>query len=311
MNGDIPAKGGASLISLVDLHMRRLLPPSLRHWLKKHTLGWRMRDRMSPAVQIAQRDIWLRYRDYAHSGTGPPLAETGFRVFSQYEEDGLLLYIFAVIGIGEGRFVDIGSHDGVNSNCANLAIHFGWHGLFLDADPVVIERGRHFYARYPDPWSHPPVFCCARATREEINTVVAGAGFTGEIDLLSIDIDGNDYWIWDALEVVQPRVVIIETHVEFGTENIVVPYDPDYTFPGRHPVYHGASPEAMTRLARRKGYRLVGSNAYGHNALFVRQDLGEALLPEVPSDSLLRHPATRAGMARFEPIRDWAYFRPE
>ncbi len=76
-------------------------------------------------------------------------------------------------------------------------------------------------------------------------------------------------------------MVIIETHNEFGLNNIVVPYDPDYFYPGKHPVYHGASPVAMTRLAKRKGYRLVGANELGFNFIFIKNGIAEDQIPEV------------------------------
>jgi hypothetical protein len=124
--------------------------------------------------------------------------------------------------------------------------------------------------------------------------------------LLSIDIDGNDYWIWDALTQVEPQVVIIETHNEFGMRNIVVPYDPDYYYPGKHPVYHGASPVAMCKLAERKGYRLVGANELGFNFIFVKNGLA-AEIPAVSIESLLTHPSVRESYAKFEEIKDWKY----
>jgi len=279
----------------------------LKNFLKKHFLIARVWDKFNPAAQIPQRQLYLYYQDAARRGVVPSLKDTGFKVFSQHEEDGLLLFIFAVIGESGKRFVEIGSNDGVNSNCSNLALNFGWHGLFIDADRNAVARGRKFYNRYPDPWSYKPRFVCSKVTRENVNTLVRDAGMEGEIDLLSIDLDGYDYWIWDALEAVRPRVVIIETHVEFGMNNIVVPYDPDYVFPGKHPVYHGASPVAMTRLAKRKGYRLVGSNDYGHNLIFVLEPLGSKLIPEVSVESCLQHPSARESFKSFEPVKDWEY----
>jgi hypothetical protein len=102
-------------------------------------------------------------------------------------------------------------------------------------------------------------------------------------------------------------VVIIETHNEFGLNNIVVPYDPDYVYPGKHPVYHGASPLAMNNLAGRKGYRLVGANELGFNFIFVKKGLAESELPEVSVESVLTHPSVREGYKKFEPIKDWDY----
>lgn len=283
----------------------------IKNFLKKHFLMLKIRDRFNPAVQISQRKLFLDYQRDAKNGTLPVFKDTGFRVFSQFEEDGLLLYIFALIGMENKRFVEFGSDDGVNSNSANLYFNFGWHGLFIDGNPKAIERGRRFFSKYPHSWFYQPKFVCSLVKRENINQLIGGAGFEGKIGLLSIDIDGNDYWLWDAITVVDPEVVIIETHNEFGMENIVVPYDPDYFYPGKHPVYHGASPVAMTKLANKKGYRLVGSNDLGSNFIYVKNGLADEHLPEVSVESCLQHPSTIEGLKTFEPIKDWEYVRPD
>ncbi|MCX5829848.1 MAG: hypothetical protein NTV58_17915, partial [Deltaproteobacteria bacterium] len=125
--------------------------------------------------------------------------------------------------------------------------------------------------------------------------------------LMSMDIDGNDYWIWDALTVVEPRVVIIETHIEFGMNSIVVPYDKDYVHPGKHPEYFSASPGAMEKLARKKGYRLVGANNYGFNTIYIKDGIGEDILPAVSVENILQHPRNKERQKLFEPIKDWEY----
>lgn len=283
----------------------------LKNFLKKHFLMLKIRDRFNPAVQISQRKLFLDYQRDAKNGILPAFKDTGFRVFSQFEEDGLLLYIFALLGMENKCFVEFGSDDGVNSNSANLYFNFGWHGLFIDGNPKAIERGKRFFSKYPHSWFYQPKFVCSLVKRENINQLISGAGFEGKIGLLSIDIDGNDYWLWDAITVVDPEVVIIETHNEFGMENIVVPYDPDYFYPGKHPVYHGASPVAMTKLAHKKGYRLVGSNELGSNFIYVKNGLADEYLPEVSVESCLQHPSTIEGFKTFEPIKDWEYVRPE
>jgi hypothetical protein len=144
-------------------------------------------------------------------------------------------------------------------------------------------------------------------TAENINEIISSSGFSGEIGVLSIDIDGNDFWVWKAIECVSPQVVIIETHNEFGLNDIIVPYDPNYFYPGKHPTYHGASPVAMTKLAKKKGYRLVGANELGFNLIYVREDLIPELLPEVSVESVLQHPSNKEARARFEEVRDWKY----
>lgn len=279
----------------------------LKHILKKWFLYFWIKDRFSPAVQIGQVQLYHTYRDLAKRNELPLLKDCGFRVFSQFEEDGLLLHIFSVIGMTNRTFIEFGSDDGVNSNSANLYFNFGWTGLFMDGNPLAIERGRKFFAKHPHPHVYQPTFVCTYINRDNINDLIKKAGLQGEIGLLSIDIDGNDYWIWDAIQVVDPQVVIIETHNEFGMNDIIVPYDPNYIFPGKHPLYHGASPVAMTKLAKRKGYRLVGANQLGFNLIYVKNGLADALIPEVSVESILTHPANVASQKSFEEIKDWEY----
>lgn len=281
----------------------------IKNFLKEKLLILKVRNKFGAAVQVPQRQLFLHYQQCKKENSLPKLADTGFRVFSQFEEDGKLLYIFSVIGMTCKTFVEIGSDDGINSNCANLHFNFGWHGLFIDGNKKAIKRGRKFYSKYPHPWNYAPRFVCEMIRRENINEIIKANDIEGEIGLLSIDIDGNDYWVWDALEVVQPQVVIIETHNEFGYEDIVVPYDASYIFPGKHPVYHGASPIAMTKLARQKGYRLVGANELGFNFIFVKRGLAESEIPEVSVESVLRHPSMIEGFKKFEAIKDWEYIR--
>lgn len=261
----------------------------------------------SPQVKINQRMLFNFYRYSISQGHRFPLSDTGYRVFSQFEEDGILLYIFAAIGMEYKTFIDLGSGDGINSNCANFAVNFGWRGLFIDGNHANIEKGKKYYSGNPDTVLFPPTFVQAIIQRENINELIRDHGFSGGIDLMSIDIDGNDYWIWDALNVIEPRVVIVETHTEFGMNSIVVPYDKDYSYPGRHPDYHGASPVAMEKLARKKGYRLVGANNYGFNTIYIKNGIGEDMLPAVPVESILRHPRNQERQKLFEPIKDWDY----
>ncbi|WP_051568705.1 hypothetical protein [Crocinitomix catalasitica] len=279
----------------------------IKDFLKRKFYILKVRDRFSASVQIGQRQLFLAHQKAKADNQLPNFDDTGFRVFSQFEEDGKILYILALIGMQNKTFLEIGSDDGINSNCANLALNFGYDGLFLDGNPRSIERGKYFYAKYPHPWLPAPKFTCAKVLAENINQLVADAGFSGDIDVMSIDIDGNDYWVWKALTQVSPNVVIIETHIEFGMRNIVVPYDPAYFYPGKHPVYHGASPIAMVNLARLKGYRLVGANDLGFNFIFVKNGLADDILPEVPVESVLTHPSVKESWKRFEPIKDWEY----
>src|SRR6478672_8288236 len=125
-----------------------MLAAGLKNLLKKYLYAFMVRDRLSPAIQIAQRRQFLYYQDCKRNNSLPDFNDTGFKVFSQFEEDGKLLYIFSLIGMGSKTFVDLGSHDGVNSNCANLVVHFGWRGLFVDGDQTVVNRGKKFYKKH-------------------------------------------------------------------------------------------------------------------------------------------------------------------
>lgn len=266
---------------------------------------------MNLSVNLRQQRLYLHYQDMQKERALCSIQDTGLRVFSQYEEDGMLLYLFALLDMPNRTFVELGSDDGINSNSANLHYHHRFAGLFIDENVLALDRGAYFYGRHKNTHKSPVVFKQAKITAENVNELIKDAGYEGEIGLLSIDIDGNDYWVWKALEVVEPLVVIIEVHNEFGLNNIVVPYDPDYSFPGKHPTYHGASPIAMMRLASKKGYRLVGANDLGFNFIFIREDLLQDEIPTVSVESLLQHPSNVEAQARFEEVKDWDYVTDE
>lgn len=260
-----------------------------------------------PHLKVAQMALFMQYRQMFSQGVPVTVKDAGMRLFSNTDDDGMLLFIFAALGFKSRTCVDIGANDGINSNCANLILNFGFTGLLLDGDAELVARGSKFFEKHPDTILYPPKFKQAFVTAENVNELIAEAGLSGEIDLLSIDIDGNDFWVWKALSRVQPRVVIIETHTEFGRRNIVVPYDPGYAYPGRHPDYHGASPVAMVELARQKGYRLVGTNGYGFNFIFVKGDEQRDLLPEIGLDEALAHPRNKEREALFAEIEHLPY----
>jgi hypothetical protein len=267
-------------------------------------------EKTSPSTKIALKNLYMNYRSKVEKGEKlPSIWEPGFRIFSQFDEDGIMVFLLGAIGIGPGKFVDIGGGDGIHaSNCANLALNFGFHGLFIDKDLDEIQKGERFYSNHPDTRLYPPKFEQSMVKRTNVNQVIRNAGFEGEIDVLSIDIDGNDYWIWEAVECISPRIVLIETHVEFGMKSIVVPYDENYVWErGVHPQYLGASPVAMTKLARRLGYRLVGANRFGFNVFYVRNDLGKDLIPEIEVGEVLRHERNKERMRLFEEVKHLKY----
>lgn len=252
----------------------------------------RLSDKTSATTKASLMALYRSYRAAVRRGEPlPPVRDTGLRVFSETDEDGVLLFLLGAVGMETRTFVDVGGGDGLfASNVANLAFNFGYHGLIVDADATRIARGERLYRRHPDTRVHPPRFVRAFVTRETVDGLLTEAGMTGEVDVLSIDIDGNDVWIWEAISVIRPRIVIVETHVEYGEANVAVPYDPDFAWEDARFV--GASPAAVVRLGERLGYRLVGGNRFGYNAFFLREDLGRDLVPTIPVADLLAHPRT-------------------
>ena len=167
---------------------------------------------LDPAAQIGQLLLRLQYQDLARRGVDlPTLEDVEFRCHSQNGEDGILLYIFALIATTNRRVVEICAGDGIECNAANLLVNHGWSGLLLDGDAELVARGKAFYANCLNTWVQPPTFVNAWITSDRVNSVVGDHGFSGPIDLLSLDVDGNDYWIWKALDCVTPRVVVLDT----------------------------------------------------------------------------------------------------
>jgi len=247
----------------------------------------RLREKLDPRLLTCASQLILanQYRALAHQGGPfPGFQDVEFRAFSQNGEDGILLYIFSLIGMGQRRCVEICAGDGIECNTANLIVNHGWTGLMFDGNAQLIERGRAFYSRHGDTASLPPRLVNAWITRENINDLIGEHGFEGPVDLLSVDIDGNDYWIWEAIEIIRPRVVIAEIQCIWGADRAVsVPYSPEFKtqFVGGFGVYCGASLPAFVKLAGRKGYRLAGVQRLGFNALFIEDGVGEDVLPEV------------------------------
>jgi len=261
-------------------------------------------ERTSSATRSGLAAIYMQYRMAALDGRAlPPIEECGLRVFSQTEEDGTLLRIFGAIGMDTQTFIEIGCADGLENNSANLCLNFGWYGLMIDGDEQLIARARQFHERAwnATSWLHRPLIECHMVTPENVNQLIADAGFNGNIDLLSIDIDSHDYWVWEAIEGVRPRVVVMEINPTFGDRSLVVPYTGKPTRQ-MHPDYYGASLSALAILGCRLGYRLVAVNRLGFNAFFVQRDLGGAYLPDLPLPLAWKHPYALEAQKRFQEV---------
>ena len=199
------------------------------------------------------------------------LRKVGFKVFSQWDEDGIIQYLISKIPIENKTFIEFGVENYEESNTRFLLLNNHWQGLVLDAsaaDIRYIQTDRIY-------WEYDLQAKCTWITRDNINSLLAEAGFSEDVGLLSIDIDGNEYWIWEAIQSVRPRIVIVEYSSLFGLQPISIPYSENFDRTVAHysTLYYGCSLAALSHLAKKKGYLLVGSNIWGHNAFFVRADV--------------------------------------
>jgi hypothetical protein len=198
------------------------------------------------------------------------LREVEFRVFSQFGDDGIIQYLLQHVDAPES-FIEFGVETYRESNTRFLLVKDNWRGLVIDGSETNVASIRTL----SEFWRHDLTAVASFITRDNINDLFTSAGFTGEVGLLSVDIDGNDYWVWEAIEVVSPVIVVAEYNSVFGPEaKVSVPYAADFTRRAAHHsnLFFGASLAALCDLAERKGYAFVGSNGNGNNAYFVRLD---------------------------------------
>ncbi|MGA9670474.1 MAG: hypothetical protein WBQ94_14770 [Terracidiphilus sp.] len=193
-------------------------------------------------------------------------------------------------------FIEFGVEDYRQSNTRFLLQNRNWRGFIMDAHPALVRAVRRdgFAWRY-DLTAQP-----AFVTRENINDLIETAGFGGEIGLLSIDLDGNDYWVWEKLSVVRPIICVCEYNALLGDLHpISTPYHHSFNRTKAHPsnLYFGASITALRSLAAKKGYRFVGTNSAGNDAFFVREDYARRFV-----DDSLRQ--IRSLPSRFRESRD-------
>jgi hypothetical protein len=203
-----------------------------------------------------------------------------YRVHSQWGEDGIIQALVQHLNIEPKTFIEFGVENYKESNTRWLLMNNNWAGLVIDGSHENIAYIRNDSIS----WKHSLRAVHAFITRENINALLTENGMVGEVGLLSIDIDGMDYWVWDAINCVQPTIVIVEYNSLFGSgRSVTVPYKADFNRTAAHysTSYYGASLEALVRLARRKGYAFIGSNSAGNNAFFVLKNRLQSPLREL------------------------------
>ena len=199
------------------------------------------------------------------------LSEVEFQVFSQWGDDGIIQYLINKLDIPNKTFIEFGVENYTESNTRFLILNDNWTGYVLDGseDNVIYIKNDAVS------WACELHAVSAFITKENINDLIKRVNFNKEVGILSIDIDGNDYWVWKEIDCINPIIVIAEYNSVFGKNTSwTVPYDPAFVRKEKHfsTLYYGASLRALATLANEKGYEFIGCNSKGNNAYFIRRD---------------------------------------
>lgn len=237
-------------------------------------------DLKSPKVNLGQIQASLN-RNLSKVNS---LQDVEFQVFSQWGDDGIIQFLIDKIDIRNKTFIEFGVENYKESNTRFLLINNNWSGLVIDGSLENVNYIKNDNIS----WAHDIHAYHSFITKENINDTIQqflSEGYSSEIGILSIDIDGVDYWVWQEINVVNPVLVIVEYNSAFGLSPWTVPYQADfYRHNFKNPYqYWGASLAAFNHLAQDKGYTFIGCNSAGNNAYFLRND---KLVAAIPTPSL-------------------------
>ena len=207
------------------------------------------------------------------SGMQQAMREVEFKVFSQFGDDGIIQYLIRKVNISpaEQIFIEFGVENYEEANTRFLLLNDNWRGLIIDGNAENI----HHVQNSGSYWRNDLTSLSAFIDRDNVNQLFQAHGFIGDIGLLSIDIDGNDLWVWKAIDTVSPVIVIVEYNAVFGPQcAVTIPYDPVFERARAHysNLYWGCSLKALCLVGEEKGYAFVGCNSAGNNAYFIRKD---------------------------------------
>lgn len=200
------------------------------------------------------------------------LEEVEFKVYSQWGEDGIIQHLIHNIEIPNKTFIEFGVQDYQESNTRFLLMNNNWDGLVIEMNRQDVEKIKKDEIFY----KYNLMLENSFITKDNINDIFKKHNITGDIGLLSIDIDGNDYWVWKEIDVISPRIIICEYNNIFPKDiAYTIPYTEKFYRTDAHysNLYYGANLKALHQLASEKGYEFVGTNSVRTNAFFVRKDL--------------------------------------
>ncbi len=228
-------------------------------------------EKQSQRLENIQRTLGRVESRQLNEHDNNKLVDYEFQVFSQWGEDGIIQFLIRNLNIDKKIFIEFGVEDYTQANTRFLLVNNNWSGLVIDGSEANILKVKsdEIY------WNFNLKAVRAFITKDNINEIIVQNGIKGEIGILSIDIDGNDYWVWQAINVIDPTIVIIEYNHRFERDlSVTIPYDENFVRSTFHHsmIYFGASLKALCRLANSKGYAFVGCNSNGVNAFFVKKD---------------------------------------
>jgi hypothetical protein len=257
-------------------------------------------DRRLDEVKINQGRILVEMQRFNDSTR---IEDYEFKVFSQWGEDGIIQYLVRNLRIGNKTFIEFGVEDFSESNCRFLMQKDVWSGFVIDGseDNIARLQASDYF------WRNNLTAKTAFITRENVDSLLHESGFDRQLGILSVDIDGVDYHVLEALGAWNPAILIVEYNAIFGYGRAVsVPYAADFQRSKRHVsnLYYGASLPAFAYLADKRGYGLVGVNSVGSNAFFVRRDLlndrvCEVAVADVRRDAAFREARDDSGALTF------------
>jgi hypothetical protein len=202
------------------------------------------------------------------------LCDVEFQIFSQWGEDGIISWLIDAMPGIPNSYIEFGVSNYKEANTRYLLASRNWKGIIFDGSMqnILDIRASDIY------WRHTLNAECAFITKDNINRLISDAGMTGSVGILSIDIDGNDYWVWQSISVVRPVIVICEYNAIFGDiHEITIPYKFDFERSKAHYscLFFGASLMALVRLGVELGYKFIGTNSAGGNAFFVLNEYAQ------------------------------------
>ena len=229
-------------------------------------------------IEYSERILINQGRILTNQQTNEPtnqqieIKDKEFSIFSQFGEDGIIQCLVNSVEVENKTFIEFGVEDFSESNCRFLMMKDNWRGFVIDGSERNISRlvKSYYY------WKYDLQAICAFVDKDNIEDLLDQSGFNHDLGILSIDLDGVDYFILSSIARFKPRILICEFNPIFGpTRKVTVPYDKRFQRFKHHysGLYWGASLSALNDVATSLGYDLVGTNSTGHNAFFIRNDL--------------------------------------